>query len=72
MINCFSRISRMDQSKLNPCIDEIPLSSDQTNHKHKTERKKRKEAKKRLLRDEKEEKKMKIKIERRQVEIRFD
>jgi len=62
----------MAQSELNPCIDEIPLPSDQTNIKHKTERKKRKEAKKRLLRDEKEQRKMKIKIERKEVEVSFD
>ena len=62
----------MDQSSLNRCIDEVPLPSDQTNIKHKTERKKRKEAKKRLMRDEKELKKATIKIERREVELRFD
>lgn len=62
----------MDQSKLNRCIDEVPLPSDQTNIKHKTEGKKRKEAKKRVLRDEKELKKTKIKIERGEVELRFD
>ena len=62
----------MDQSELNPCIDTIPLPSDQTNIKHKTAKKKQKEAKKRLLRDEKEEKKMKIKIERREVEVSFE
>lgn len=62
----------MDQMALNRCIDEVPLPSDQTNLKHKTERKKRKEATKRLLRDEREEKKTKIRIERREVELRFE
>lgn len=59
----------MDQ-ELNPSIDEIPLPNDNTNIKHKKPSKKRKEAKKRAMKDEKQQEK--IKIERREVEVRFD
>ena len=62
----------MDHGTLTPCSNEIPLPSDQTNIKHKTERKKRKEAKKRAVRDEKDLKKTTITIERGEVELRFD
>ena len=62
----------MNQDKMIPCNTEMPLPSDQTNIKHKTESKKRKEAKKRILKDKKEEEKMRIKIETKEVEVRFD
>ena len=64
----------MEQPEPLHCVDQIPLPSDQTNIKHKTERKKRKEAKKRAVKEQKEKKaqgNMTMTITRGEVEVAF-
>ena len=61
----------MDQRLMTPpVIEEILLPNDNTIIKHKKPSKKRKEAKKRAMKEQKEQEK--IKIERREVEVSFE